>query len=448
MSPSTAVSAIRDSLRSVGLTRSSIQVYGTRDISSKGNETKRAELSTSGCHVIDTPHDGSKEVADKMLLCDAAMWAADHPPPAKLVFLTSDRTMSYLMSVLRSRGYSIILIYSDSASQRLQNAASVRLHWQRDVLKAMPLPPLPPSAAGSALSPAPPSVESQSSSSSARQTLASSCSSISPVKAAAVAAPSVPPPSAPTSFAVKAAAPPAASRSSSSSMFVPMSNVASPSALPTLQSVVLPSGELSVTGWMPSADWDVWDSFTEPELRAMCEHIKDPSVTRKWTRVDFISLLQKNHRTREFLQRKEQLHAAAITRAQAGGSLLASPARRAYVPPHMRTPLQVRDKDDVLSVAGSEEKEAEARAVGIQELVQVLKEAMRNNPLKREFATASIGDYLGKAYPLLKQQRYADGWGPLWSAAEEAGLIDIEMRMGPTGSKHYFLVPDQSKFSI
>lgn len=304
MDPSTAVAAIRNSLRSFGLTRSCIQVYGTRDILSKGDEKKRAELTASGCHVIDTPHDGKKETADKMLLTDAALWAADHPPPAKLVFLTSDSDMSYLMSLLRSRGYTVILVYSNTATQRLQNAASVCLHWERDVLNMMP--PLNPGRS-------------------------------------ILCAPSPRPPS--------------------------------------------------------------------------------PSPMR-----------------------------LALDEDGGPGMQMARPPSPSNSPapgqPRRRGSLRVQEKDDVLSLSGLEEEEAEARAAGIQELVQVLKEAMRRNPMKTDFATATIGDMLGKAYPLLKQQRYSNGWGPLWQAAAQAGLLEIETRLGPQGSKHTFLIPRQSKLAI
>ena len=51
---------------------------------------KRSDLQLSGCHLVDCPHSGRKEVADKMIIVDAMQFAFNHPQAATLCFVTGD----------------------------------------------------------------------------------------------------------------------------------------------------------------------------------------------------------------------------------------------------------------------------------------------------------------------------------------------------------------------
>ena len=51
-------------------------------------EEKRSDLQLSGCHLVDCPHHGRKEVADKMIIVDAMHFALQHPTGATLCFIT------------------------------------------------------------------------------------------------------------------------------------------------------------------------------------------------------------------------------------------------------------------------------------------------------------------------------------------------------------------------
>jgi hypothetical protein len=128
------VKSLRYALSTFGVMHGSIYVYGARDMSSKGYETIRADLTANGCHLIDTPHDGKKEMADKMLIADVLLWAMDHPPPAKIVLLTGDEDMSYIMHRLRAKGFKIVLVLPSGPLPRLRAAASMQIMWERDVL--------------------------------------------------------------------------------------------------------------------------------------------------------------------------------------------------------------------------------------------------------------------------------------------------------------------------
>ena len=41
-------------------------------------QKKRSDLQLSGCHLVDCPHNGRKEVADKMIIVDAMQFAYEH----------------------------------------------------------------------------------------------------------------------------------------------------------------------------------------------------------------------------------------------------------------------------------------------------------------------------------------------------------------------------------
>ncbi|KAF9533387.1 hypothetical protein CPB83DRAFT_471557 [Crepidotus variabilis] len=62
--------------------------------------TMRSELQSSGVSLIDCPHNGRKEVADKMLIVDMLAYAIDTPSPATVVIITGDRDFAYALSIL------------------------------------------------------------------------------------------------------------------------------------------------------------------------------------------------------------------------------------------------------------------------------------------------------------------------------------------------------------
>ena len=59
-------------------------------------EQKRSELQLSGCHLVDCPHAGRKEVADKMIIVDAMEFAFSNSDGATLCFITSDLDYAYM----------------------------------------------------------------------------------------------------------------------------------------------------------------------------------------------------------------------------------------------------------------------------------------------------------------------------------------------------------------
>jgi len=121
------VERIKFGLRSYGFMKSSFQVYGGHHVV---HTSKRSDLTQSSCSFIDTPHDGNKETADKLLIANILLWAMDNPPPAKIVLMCGDGDISYVISRLVSRGYMVVLVHNQQAKERLKVAASFAISWE------------------------------------------------------------------------------------------------------------------------------------------------------------------------------------------------------------------------------------------------------------------------------------------------------------------------------
>jgi len=95
----------------------------------------RSELSTCGVTFIDCPHNGWKDVADKMLLVDMMAFAMDNPAPATIVLISGDRDFVHAVAQLRLRRYQVVIIappHNMHSSLRMQ--ASEFYDWCQDIL--------------------------------------------------------------------------------------------------------------------------------------------------------------------------------------------------------------------------------------------------------------------------------------------------------------------------
>ncbi|KAH0830501.1 hypothetical protein J3R83DRAFT_1952 [Lanmaoa asiatica] len=99
--------------------------------------TLRSELQSSGVSMIDCPHNGKKDVVDKMILVDMLAFAVDHPAPATVVLITGDRDYAYAVSILKLRKYQVILVVPSSphAPPCLESQASLVVDWGAAVLR-------------------------------------------------------------------------------------------------------------------------------------------------------------------------------------------------------------------------------------------------------------------------------------------------------------------------
>ncbi|KLO18571.1 hypothetical protein SCHPADRAFT_899591 [Schizopora paradoxa] len=97
--------------------------------------TLQSELQSSGISLTHCPHNGRKDVADKMMIVDMLTFAIDNRVPATIIIITGDRDFSYAASILRLRGYEVIVVLPSTSSHvSLRMQASILFEWQRDVL--------------------------------------------------------------------------------------------------------------------------------------------------------------------------------------------------------------------------------------------------------------------------------------------------------------------------
>ncbi|KIP06014.1 hypothetical protein PHLGIDRAFT_24802 [Phlebiopsis gigantea 11061_1 CR5-6] len=105
----------------------------------------RSDLQACGVTMVDCPHNGRKDVADKMIMVDILAHAIDCPPPSTVLLISGDRDFSYAVSTMRLRGYRVVLLAPGAAHSSLRSQASVVYEWPRSVLQAdMPAPTPPP----------------------------------------------------------------------------------------------------------------------------------------------------------------------------------------------------------------------------------------------------------------------------------------------------------------
>ncbi|KAG1832694.1 NYN domain-containing protein [Suillus variegatus] len=109
------------------------------DMSSQSSQKSvgfRSDLQSSGVSIIDCPHNGKKEVVDKMILVDMITFAVDNPSPATVILIAGDRDYAYAISTLRLRQYNVVLVVPPAPNipQSLESQASVVVDWNFAIL--------------------------------------------------------------------------------------------------------------------------------------------------------------------------------------------------------------------------------------------------------------------------------------------------------------------------
>ncbi|TFY68934.1 hypothetical protein EVJ58_g724 [Rhodofomes roseus] len=98
----------------------------------------RSELQLCGVSLIDCPHNGGKDVADKMMIVDMMAYAIDTQAPATIILISGDRDFVYAVSVLCLRQYRLIVLAPHAAHASLKAQASVVYSWPADVVPEAP----------------------------------------------------------------------------------------------------------------------------------------------------------------------------------------------------------------------------------------------------------------------------------------------------------------------
>ena len=116
-------------------------------------QQKRSDLQLSGCHLVDCPHVGRKEVVDKMIIVDAMYFAFTNPEAATICFITGDVDYAYLLAVLQQKPQWRTVVISKGTSQSMLHVnCDLKIRWETDVLQMNPealttataSPPVPP----------------------------------------------------------------------------------------------------------------------------------------------------------------------------------------------------------------------------------------------------------------------------------------------------------------
>ncbi|GLB35324.1 putative NYN domain containing protein [Lyophyllum shimeji] len=114
------------------------------EVSSLTSPDLGSELQASGVSLTDCPHNGRKDVADKMLIADMVAFAIDHRTPATIMLISGDRDYAYAVSLLRLRKYRVVVACPSSAHTSLLAQASVHVDWNTEILGGSTSPERPP----------------------------------------------------------------------------------------------------------------------------------------------------------------------------------------------------------------------------------------------------------------------------------------------------------------
>ncbi|KAI0701793.1 limkain-b1-type NYN domain-containing protein, partial [Earliella scabrosa] len=89
----------------------------------------RSELTSCGVALMDCPHNGRKDVADKMIMIDMMAYAMDNPSPTTIVLISGDRDFVYAVSILSLRQYRIVLLAPRATHSSLKAQANAVYNW-------------------------------------------------------------------------------------------------------------------------------------------------------------------------------------------------------------------------------------------------------------------------------------------------------------------------------
>ncbi|EJK71940.1 hypothetical protein THAOC_06575 [Thalassiosira oceanica] len=99
-------------------------------------QQKRSDLQLSGCALVDCPHVGRKEVADKMIIVDAMNFAMNNPEGATLAFVTGDVDYAYMLATLQpKKQYRTIVISKGTLQSMLDVNCDIKMRWETDILQ-------------------------------------------------------------------------------------------------------------------------------------------------------------------------------------------------------------------------------------------------------------------------------------------------------------------------
>lgn len=97
---------------------------------------KRSDLQRAGCHLVDCPHGGRKDVVDKMIIVDAMQFVYQQQDHATICFITGDVDYAYLLAVLQQNTkWSSIVISSRTVPSKLHENCQIKMIWETDIVE-------------------------------------------------------------------------------------------------------------------------------------------------------------------------------------------------------------------------------------------------------------------------------------------------------------------------
>ncbi|PSR88887.1 hypothetical protein PHLCEN_2v5036 [Hermanssonia centrifuga] len=130
----TVASGIRRIAHEYGTVKVFKAYFEMSELTSSRSISLRSELQSCGVSLIDCPHNGRKDVADKMMLVDMLAHAIDNPAPSTIVLISGDRDFVYAVSILGLRKYRVVVIAPNAVHTSLKSQASAFYEWPRHVL--------------------------------------------------------------------------------------------------------------------------------------------------------------------------------------------------------------------------------------------------------------------------------------------------------------------------
>ncbi|GAA5825905.1 hypothetical protein JCM11251_000047 [Rhodosporidiobolus azoricus] len=125
LAPHSALANLRDLALSKGSV-DSLRAYMDTNLerNSVRLEDLRARMAQAGWTLADVPHDGRKDVVDKMVMVDMIIFAMKAKTPPIIILITGDQDYFYACNQLRLNRCKIILITTANAAMSLRQAAT------------------------------------------------------------------------------------------------------------------------------------------------------------------------------------------------------------------------------------------------------------------------------------------------------------------------------------
>lgn len=161
----TVASSIRQIAHKYGVVKTFKAYAAVSEVISPRLSVLRSELTACGVSFVDCPHNGRKDVADKMMIgaqgysfstivfelliagvlnaVDMMAYAMDTPAPATIILISGDRDFAYAVALLRLRKYRIVVVAPTAVHNSLKLQASHFYDWFQNVSHSPSRPSIP-----------------------------------------------------------------------------------------------------------------------------------------------------------------------------------------------------------------------------------------------------------------------------------------------------------------